>query len=84
MNLFLFSNLVNDFLLVKGELQVPCGLVSGNVLYKYIVFKMGREKGEAAKYLWEHFIPAGPFKNRCLCIPKDRCQIGGTYVELSN
>ena len=78
LNRFLFSNLVNDFLLVKGELQVPFGLVSGNVLYKYIVFKMGREKGEEGKYLWEHIIPPGPFKNRCLCIPKDRCHIGGT------
>ena len=75
---FLFSNLDHDFLLVKGELQVPFGLVSGNVSYKYVVLRMGREKGEEGKYLWERIVHAGPYKNRCLCIPKNRCHIGGT------
>ena len=78
LNLFLFSNLDNDFLLVKGELQVPFGLVSGNVSYKYLVLRMGREKGEEEKHLWERIVHAGPYKNRCLCIPKERCHIGGT------
>lgn len=78
LNLLPFRNLDNDFLLVRGELQVPFGLVSGNVSYKYIVFRMGREKRGEGKYLWERIVDAGPYKNRRLCIPKDRCHVGGT------
>ena len=63
--------------MVKGELQAPVALVSGNVSYKYVVLRAGREKKEQEKYLWERIVHAGPYKNRCLCIPKDRCCVGG-------
>lgn len=79
LNLLPFRDLDYNFLLVRGELQVPFGLVSGNVSYKYIVFRMGREKREEGKYLWEHIVHAGPYRNRRLCIPKDRCHVGGTH-----
>ena len=82
LNVLPFRNLDNDFLLVRGELQVPFDLVSKDVPYKYIVLRMGRERGEEGKYLWEHIVHAGPYKNRCLCIPKDRCHIGGTCNQL--
>ena len=82
LNLLPLRNLDNDFLLVRGELQVPFGLVSGNVPYKYVVLRMGREKGEEEKHLWERIVHAGPYKNRCLCIPKDRCHIGGTCNQM--
>lgn len=82
LNLLPLRNLDNDFLLVRGELRVPFDLVSGNVPYKYVVHRKGREKGEESKYLWERIVHAGPYKNRCLCIPKDRCHTGGTCNQL--
>ena len=68
--------------MVKGQLQVPFGLVSGNVPYKYIVLRKGREKGEKDERLWERIVHAKPYKNRGLCIPNDRCHIGGTCNQL--
>ena len=83
MILFVFGyrSLENDFLLVEASLLVPCSYVSRNVPYKYIVFKEKRKDSkEKEKYLWDHLVTWGVFKNRCLQIPKDRCVPEGVYL----
>ena len=83
MILFVFGSrsLENDFLLVEASLLVPCSYVSRNVPYKYIVFKEKRKDSkEKEKYLWDHLVNWGVFKNRCLQIPKDRCVPEGVYL----
>lgn len=77
---FEYRPLENDFLLVEASLLVPCSYVSRIVPYKYIVFKEKRKDSKEEKYLWDHLVSWGVFKNRCLQIPKDRCVPEGVYL----
>lgn len=73
--------LENESILVQAKLLVPCFLASCKVPYKYIVFKAKRKDSrEKEKYLWDYLVGCGAFKNRCLQIPKDRCQTGGIII----
>ena len=75
--------LENDFNLVKAQLPVPVTEATRNISYKYIVFKANRnDSKEKEKYVWE-YLSGGAYKNRCLQIPKERCQTGGNFVYLS-
>ncbi|KAL9988278.1 hypothetical protein ACROYT_G002709 [Oculina patagonica] len=69
----------NDFILVQARLLVPVVYVSCKVSYKYIVLK-GKSKQED-NYVWERLVGWGEFKNRCLQIPKDRCQTGAVWHQ---
>ena len=72
--------LENDFILVRARLLVPCAYLSRKVPYKYIVLKeKRRDSKEKAKYLWDHLVGWGVYKNRCLQVPKERCQSGGAF-----
>ena len=53
---------------------MPVVLVRERVFYKYVVRK-AREQKQKDIYLWEQ-IDNIPYKNRCLTIPKGRCQAG--------
>ena len=77
---FEYRPLENDFLLVEASLLVPCSYVSRIVPYKYLVFKEKRKDSKEEKYLWDHLVSWGVFKNRCLQIPKDRCVPEGVYL----
>lgn len=70
--------LENQLILVQAQLLVPCDHVSRKVPYKYVVFKAKRR--EKDKHLWECLVDWGGMTNRCLCIPKDRCQTGGIII----
>jgi len=73
--------LENELILVQAKLLVPCSLASRKVPYKYVVFKAKRKDSrEKEKYLWEYLVSWGAMKNRCLQIPKDRCQTGGIII----
>lgn len=63
---------------MQAKILVPCAYLSGRVSYKYIVVK-GKEKDSKGKLkeLWEQLPGGGTYKNRCLQIPKERCQTGG-------
>ncbi|XP_078381354.1 E3 ubiquitin-protein ligase rnf213-alpha-like isoform X3 [Oculina patagonica] len=74
--------LENDFILIQANLLVPCIYVSRKVPYKYIVFKAKRKDSkEKEKYLWDYLAGQGAMKNRCLQIPKDRCQTGAVWHQ---
>lgn len=72
--------LENDFILVKAVLFVPVADATHNISYKYIVFKADRNEKEEP-YVWD-YLSGGVFKNRCLQIPKERCQTEGMFVYL--
>jgi len=73
--------LENELILVQAKLLVPCSLVSRKVPYKYVVLKAKRKDSkEKAKYLWDYLVGWGAFKNRCLQVPKGRCQTGGIII----
>lgn len=79
---FLFTRrlLENDFILVKAQLPVPVIEATRNISYKYIVVKADRNEKEKP-YVWE-YLSGGFYKNRCLQIPKERCQTGGMFLYL--
>ncbi|KAJ7355102.1 hypothetical protein OS493_027891 [Desmophyllum pertusum] len=74
-------NLENDFILVQAKLLVPCDYVSDKRPYKYIVFKAKRKDSEKDEHLWDYLIDWGHTANRCLQIPKDRCQTGAVWHQ---
>ena len=78
-----YRYLEDDFILVQAKISVPCAYLSRKVSYKYIVTK-GKEKDAkgTVKHLWEQLPGGGPYKNRCLQIPKERCQTGGTSFSM--
>ena len=63
-------------------MQVAFRNVSNNVSYKYIVLRKGRTKKDDDVHLWERLVHGGPYKNRCLRIPKERCYVGGRMPHL--
>ncbi|PFX29705.1 E3 ubiquitin-protein ligase RNF213 [Stylophora pistillata] len=73
--------LEHDFILVKAQFSVPVGEVTRNVSYKYVVFKAKRKDSkEKDNYIWD-YLSGGAFKNRCLRIPKERCQTGAVWHQ---
>ena len=79
---FLFTRrlLENGFILVKATLHVPVTEAIHNISYKYIVLKAERNK-KGKPYILEN-LSGGSHKNRCLQIPKERCQTGSMFVYL--
>lgn len=74
--------LENDFVLVNAQLPMPVNEATHNIFYKYIVSKANRnDSKEKENYVWEH-LSGGGLKNRCLQIPKKRCQTGGMFVYI--
>lgn len=75
------SSLENDFILVEAQLLLPVDYAFRRLFYKYIVWK--EKTKEKDKYVWEHLVGFDVRSNRCLLIPKARCESGGnTFFDI--
>lgn len=69
------SSLENGFILVEAQLLLPVEYAFRRLFYKYVVWK--EKTKDKDKYVWEHLVGFDVHSNRCLLIPKARCESGG-------
>ena len=69
------SSLENGFILVEAQLLLPVEYAFRSLFYKYVVWK--EKTKDKDKYVWEYLVGFDVHSNRCLLIPKARCESGG-------
>ncbi|CAH3029473.1 unnamed protein product, partial [Porites evermanni] len=72
-------SLENDFILVEAQLLLPVDYAFRRLFYKYVVWK--EKTKDKDKYVWEHLVGFDVHSNRCLLIPKARCESGGVWHQ---
>lgn len=66
--------LEDDYVLLEGKLRAPVKHLREKRPYKYIVLRV---KKHPKPYVWERLFRCGPYRNRCLNVPRDYCTSGG-------